>query len=310
MGLRTKRRLLIAVVVIANCAPWLVYRWIGSPYEGPDWGNFVFEESVGDFPFHLQLHVRRRWEILAIFPHYLSVFHGLAIAQLLLFSVWTAFGQKAFLWRFFYLAAIAVLLTRMHLTDSESDRFAWMVAKSHTFYFLLALGVWASACLLLFRTAGLRLEPKESSTQRRPLTLAYLLWSVFAVCFLLAHARRLMTPIDWQWIWWKLELHLKTGLTAATMAFACVWLALGTRVWPVRLGVWIGTIMVMAIWDVGRWKIGLRLNPASYIPHAVYFALISLWIVGTLCALRQCGYQLQWHGWRWRKRPESGPLVL
>ena len=283
----TRQRLLIAAVVVANCAPWLIYRWLGSPYEGPGWGD--------EIPRHLW--TRLAWRDFLPLADYLHVFHALTVAQVLLFSIWAAFGRKTLLWRWAYLLVVVMLLIRMHLTDLDANQAEWIAAKRQFLSDLMSHALVVGGCLLLMRLAGFQLYAADSGDQPRPITLRYLLWSVLAACLLLAQLRRLITPEDMMEIYWHLRYETYRYLTVTAMTGACVWLALGRRLWPLRLGVLASVVALAGCWAwtlTGPILYRPRLSWDAITESVAFYGPVALWIVGTLWAFRLGGYCLGW----------------
>lgn len=293
----SKRRVLIAAVVIANCLPWLLFRLIGSPWEWPT--HFGPDSGLGSllwFP-------PRADGASGTLPFYADFYYLLASAQVLLFSIWAAFSRKALSWRFCYLLGLVAILARMHLTDPTEATWEW--AKYCLFKYQWEAALVVTLSLLFCRMAGLQLHEPQRSTgpsrsgvavSRRQLTILSIVWWTVGVGFFLGLWTRLVTNAQ-SFLWLQLlPRELGPTLSRAALSAACLWLVLGTRYLAWRAVVFALAMIPVTCWDYQGLGFGYQLNVSlANWKHVVTGSLpMALWVCATLSAFRIAGYRLQW----------------
>lgn len=297
--------MLIAIVVIANCLPWVLFRMIGSPWEWPrDYGTDIGLGRLLEFP-------PRADGLRGMLPIYAEFYNMLAWAQVLLFSIWAAFSNKALSWRFCYLLGLVALLARMHLTDPTEATWQWAKYLLFKYYWEAALVVTLS--LLVCRMAGLQLhEPQHSTDQPRPsvavsrrqFTVLSIVWWTVGVCFFMALWTRLVTNHETS-IWFEfLSRELGPNLSRAALSIACLWLVFGTRYLPWRASVFALAVILVTCWEYFGLGFGYQLDVSlsNWKPVLRWRLPMALWVCGTLYAFRIAGYRLEWQTPRFVKR--------
>lgn len=288
----TKNSLLIGAIVLANCAPWLLYRQLRTPYHWPS-----HEPSYVWGPEHVSLDLTG---VKGKIPFYFRAFQVLSLAQVLLFAVWTAFGEKPFSWRFCYLIGCVALITRMHISDPTQP--AWSAAKHFLLKYFLGLAICVMLFLLLLRFLGFQFQATrpnaapfamDSLQRARQFTIRYALWWLVGLGFVLGLCKHLFTAEEaLYWIrTWPTELGLY--LSAAAMTCACIWLAFGSRHFLVRLAVFSVSVVVASCWEY-NWPWFAPQFDVAYICNQLgIFLPVAIWVTGTLWVFRAIGLTLQ-----------------
>ena len=295
MAIPIKSRCLFAGIVFANCAPWLVYRLYGSPY---DWASYRTKNDFSELGS-----VSLRFSDFCGIPGYNELFQVLGRAQLLLFVIWFAFGSKPLTWRLTYLLSLAALLTRMHVGDP--NLLAWFAAKQFILRFSIGYAFFGGVCLLAFRLAGVEIRPYVSAgndsqasgaPNRRQFTLWQLLWWATGLAFFLALWKWIVT-IEETWVWIRMwPTKCVQYLCTALMTIGCLWLALGTRHPFIRVFVFCAGVVIASCWEYDFPGFRLQFDVSHVAQRLMFLAPVSLWIVATLGAFRVAGFRLQWRG--------------
>lgn len=301
-----KVRLVIAALVLANCLPWLAYRWCGLGIEWPTEGDVPTGQWEQNYIFNAYSEVRsgRCPELFVTSNHYyfLTFFYVLPRAQIALFAVWVVFGGKPVSWRLAYVVAVVGVLTRMHL--AEPIDVSWCAAKQLCLQPRLAIAVFAIGLLVPARLLDIRIrqlsglgENDDNRSVANRFSLRYLLWLTAGFAVLFALLNRMLTDNElycWPRIWWYFKA-CYVGLAIPVPAI--LWLSLGRRWLIVRVLVFCLSIPTCAF----LMELGMRLNysmPPVSITYRQWFDFMlqylpsSLWIAATLWGFRYLGYGL------------------
>jgi hypothetical protein len=215
---------------------------------------------------------------------------ALTVAQGNLVAVWAVWGGRLRPWRFVAacVAAVAGLLALGVDEAPPNDKAMWV--------FVAALEmVFAGVAMFGARMLGVesidRPEADEIDARQAPrvwfqFSLASLLSWTAAVAVVLAASHYLPRRPVWN-IFGQPEAAPIFG-TSVLAAFGSVWVSLGTRRGPVRLGCLIlamlaGVVILLAsVPDVAPWE------------FALFFLVQAAYLTGTLWLARLAGYRLAW----------------